>query len=421
MEGIILIGLGFGSAYALGHSVIITMGWKQFLAGNNERAMRIFNLVIRLYPRSASGLINRSTILIMYYHDYQGAIDDATKAIQKGKNLATAYNNRGFAYSRLGKFDKAMKDFDKALELEPALSTAHTNRIQILWDRNQDYEEVIDLCEEAIDYDPQNYYLYSIAAHAFMKMEDFNRALEVCQHADKNGLPPAQIHILRADILQKRDDLTQAQPEIDKALVLGPLDSVVIYVLAMIYARSDDYDKARLSVTRLLKANTKSVDLYTWRGSFYSRLRESDKAMADYNRALELNPHSGFAYNARGSHLAKVGQYAQALKDASRCIELEPTYKNGYGTRGEVYFAMGDYDKALADFIQAEELKMDDEFALMGQAISHYKLGDIKIAKSFWAQVIEQEPKLTNPDSFEKEFDPPQSFVDAVYEVAALD
>lgn len=423
MEAIILIGLGIslGSAYAMGYSKLMDIGVHQLLAGNYERAMWVFNILIRLYPTSTDGLINRGVIHSSYYHDYQGAIDDATKVIEKrGKHLAVAYSNRGSAFSQLGNFDKAMKDFDKALELDPEDSSVLEHRVRVLWDHYQDYQAVIDECEEAIEFDPQNYYFYRMAANAFMEMKDFNHALELCQHADKNGLPPARIHILRAVILQKQDGLAEAKTEIDKALVLGPLDPVVVYDLAIIYARSKEYSRAIRSINRLLEPNPKAVELYVWRGSLYSLLGKDAKAIADYSRAVELNPYRGATYNSRASYMAKIGRLDQAIEDANRCIELEPTYKYGYGTRGETYFAMGEYHKALADFEKAEELKMNDEFALMGQVIAHYKLGNQEEVKSLWEQLIEQEPKISDIQHVIDEFDPPQSFVDAVREVASL-
>ena len=48
--------------------------------------------------------------------DYDRAIADYNKALELDPKDATAYNNRGYAYRQKGDYDKAIADYDKALE-----------------------------------------------------------------------------------------------------------------------------------------------------------------------------------------------------------------------------------------------------------------------------------------------------------------
>ena len=56
------------------------------------------------------------------------AISDFSKAIETDPKLAIAYSNRGVAYVALGKFEEAKKDLLKAVELDPA-SKPHVKEI----------------------------------------------------------------------------------------------------------------------------------------------------------------------------------------------------------------------------------------------------------------------------------------------------
>jgi tetratricopeptide (TPR) repeat protein len=84
-----------------------------------------------------SGLINYKKV------DYETAVRDYSKAIELNPKYATAYNNRGFAYMKLSKYNEAIIDFDKAIELNSKYATAYNNR-EIAYNRLNDKESIID-------------------------------------------------------------------------------------------------------------------------------------------------------------------------------------------------------------------------------------------------------------------------------------
>ena len=60
--------------------------------------------------------------------EYEKAIEDYNKAIELDPNLAGVYYNRGNAYFYLKQYEKAIEDFDKAIELNPNNAYAYNNR-----------------------------------------------------------------------------------------------------------------------------------------------------------------------------------------------------------------------------------------------------------------------------------------------------
>src|SRR5262249_9368062 len=58
---------------------------------------------------------------IAYYNkgDYDRAVADFSKVIERNPNYAKAYINRGNAYDNKGDHDRAIADYNKAIELNP--------------------------------------------------------------------------------------------------------------------------------------------------------------------------------------------------------------------------------------------------------------------------------------------------------------
>ena len=59
---------------------------------------------------------------------YDEAIEECNKAIELDPNYALAYFNRGAAYINKGQYDLAIADCNKAIELDPNNAKAYANR-----------------------------------------------------------------------------------------------------------------------------------------------------------------------------------------------------------------------------------------------------------------------------------------------------
>ncbi len=59
---------------------------------------------------------------------YDRAISDFNKAIEINPRYADAYYNRGVAYGEKGEYDKAIADYTKAIEIIPKYAWAYNNR-----------------------------------------------------------------------------------------------------------------------------------------------------------------------------------------------------------------------------------------------------------------------------------------------------
>jgi tetratricopeptide (TPR) repeat protein len=67
--------------------------------------------------------------------DYQQAIKDFDRAIELDPKLAGAYWGRGKTYHEVGDYQQAIKDYDRAIALNPKLRGAY-------WSRGKTYQEL---------------------------------------------------------------------------------------------------------------------------------------------------------------------------------------------------------------------------------------------------------------------------------------
>ena len=60
--------------------------------------------------------------------DYDRAIEDYNRAIDLNPDHAEAYSNRGLVCEIKGDYDRAIEDYNKAIELKPDLAEAYSSR-----------------------------------------------------------------------------------------------------------------------------------------------------------------------------------------------------------------------------------------------------------------------------------------------------
>ena len=106
-------------------------------------------------------------------------------AIKLQPNYAPAFNSRGNAYADLGKYQRAIKDYNEAIRLKPDYVIAYINRGDAYFGLSQ-YKRAIEDCNKAINMKPDNSVAYSNRGKAYAKLgqyqlaiEDFNEAIRL--------------------------------------------------------------------------------------------------------------------------------------------------------------------------------------------------------------------------------------------------
>jgi protein O-mannosyl-transferase len=147
-----------------------------------ENDLTLWTDVISHYKSIEEAYYNRGNYLIEK-NKYDEAIRDFNKAIEVKPDYAEAYNNRGNLFSNANSNDAAMNDFNQAIELSPAYVDAYINRGNLFMKENRNDEAIRDF-NKAIELKPddaQAYnnrgYLYQTEKRNDLAIDDYNKAI----------------------------------------------------------------------------------------------------------------------------------------------------------------------------------------------------------------------------------------------------
>jgi tetratricopeptide (TPR) repeat protein len=108
-------------------------------------------------------------------NQWDQTIAECTEAIAADPTLATAYNNRGYAYAQKGYYNKAITDYTRAIEIDPEYARAYNNR-GFAYDNYREYDKAIADYTRAVSIDPYYVTAYYNRAFAYRATGEKGRA-----------------------------------------------------------------------------------------------------------------------------------------------------------------------------------------------------------------------------------------------------
>lgn len=282
-------------------------------------------------------------------------IERATKFIERKGNI-TSYDMRASDYILLGRYEEALADYSKLIELAPSA-----------------------------DYYAKRANLYDTLKRDKQALADYTRAIE---------LEPTTVrrYIERGHFYFKRKKYSKACADYVKAVEIAP---EFIFPYPSIFEKT--LNEHRLAgYTRNIEREPSTWN-YEYRGRYYLKQKKYNLALADYKRAVDLEPNHnltesledfeeslnahrliGYTKNIerdpspsnlwlRADLYFKLGKYAQAVDDYTQVID----WCNCYGKRGTAYYYLGRYDEAIRDFKEA----IDRSFSNDERAIYYHNCG----------------------------------------------
>ena len=363
------------------------------MENNLDDAITYYDEVISLQP-DASILAKTHAVRGSIYankREYDLAIADWTKAIEKDPNEFMAYYGRGTIYGISGESGLAIKDYTMALELNPEFTEVYVPR-GTAYVANGEVELAMDDYNTAIRLRPNDATAYFQRGIAYGKKGEIDLAIEDFDEAIRLKPEFAKAYYTRgaANIEKNQFDLTIR--DCTKAIELDPNDAKGYYWRGRAYNEKGDFNKAISDSTKAIELDPDDAEAYLNLGFAYSIKDELENAINNYNKAIQLSPDDAGMYCYRASAHHGKGDLNSALGDFTKAIELEPEIVEAYLGRGYIYSKTEDFDKAIDDFTKVIQVSPDVTEAYPARGIAHAKKGSLNLAINDFSKAIEVDP-----------------------------
>lgn len=248
------------------------------------------------------------------------------KEPQETSDMAQLYA----AYLTLKKMpqDSISKVLETVLAISPDNVAARLQLIQAEWNK-QDFDRVIELSNQALDYSPDELAFYYFLGFAYIQKEDDDSALEVLRRGvsqindQSNPSLVSDFYAIMGDILHDKGDDKGAYAAYDSCLQwkddnYGCLNNYAYYLSV----ENKDLDKAARMSYRTVQAepdNSTFLDTYAWilfmQKKYAEALQYIDMAVKnDTTKSAVIIEHAGDIHAVNGDIDGAVKYWNEALK-----------------------------------------------------------------------------------------------------------
>jgi lipoprotein NlpI len=173
----------------------------------------------------------------------------------KGRNQAINYFNRGFEYDNKGDYDRAIADYNQAINLDPKYAKAYNNRGNAYYHKG-DYDRAIADYNQAINLDSKYAKAYNSRGSAYDNKGDDDRAIADYDRAISLNPKMGYAYLARGLLHLYGKTVTDVLVDFSAASSVDPKDAYFALWLDIVGHRSN--------VPSKLAQATEKLDMKAW-------------------------------------------------------------------------------------------------------------------------------------------------------------
>lgn len=322
------------------------------------------------------------------------ALKDIEKALQLDPNLGAAY----LLTARLeslpgGDTDKAKEFLAKAIELlkndDTLLSQALMTRAQM----EGDLESRIKDLDRAIQLDENNTEAWRTRGLLYMASDQSDKALDSLLKLLERNPDDLVAHQAVAEVLAEMKKFDEAMEHVSKVIEANPKSSLPYQLKARILLAQEKTDEAIAVLNVAVDANPSDANTYLLRATARTIKEEYEAARADVNRAMELNPNSSQAVLQRALLNAAQDKYPQAIQDLETILASNPQNHVLRLQLGYFYVSDKRPSKAVEVFTQVIDAEPQNAKALRARGDAYLSISKQKEALADYEAALKADPE----------------------------
>lgn len=203
------------------------------------------------------------------------------------------WNNKGNSLAHLGRFEDAIRCYDKAIELDSLLAPNWYNKENCL-NKLGRFEEAVRCCDKAIELDPQDAKAWNNKGKCLSHLGLFDESIQC----------------------------------FDKAIKIDPLFAIPWNNKGGILGDLGRYEEAILCCDKAIELDPHYANPWYNKGSILGKSGHFDQSIQCFDKAIEFAPLDEKAWHNKSATLGALGRLDEAIQCCDKALKIDPRFTN---------------------------------------------------------------------------------------------
>ena len=290
--------------------------------------------------------------------NYKDAVDPLEQAIQINPKSPEAHLNLGNVYDGLKRYDDAVREFRKVIDLQPANTTPAKQadpwyNLGSVYYKQHKWPDAIGAYQKSAALNPKDPYVMDGLGYVLLETGDTRGAISAYEKATRLQSDNAsfQFNLGLAWLSQAKKAVTKAAVDNARTTALVPLSRAV-----------------ELAPTNVQNHETYGETLYD--------LGRDPEALIQFDKAAQLDPKQYTPVYNMGVSYSRTSQQPKAIDAFRKALEIKPDDREALHGLALAQSKAGLFDDAVISYKHLTELTPDDQTAWINLAFCQRSKGD---------------------------------------------
>ncbi|EFJ34002.1 hypothetical protein SELMODRAFT_406354 [Selaginella moellendorffii] len=355
-------------------------GNELFKAREYIASLDAYSLSLELFSNSATTFANRAAVQVKL-NRWDDAVADCSKALELDPNHVKVYNisdfeltrtmpsqeqallRRGVAYLEIGRPEAALRDLTAAFDLDSSCKEASTLKEKAeraVRKKQKDDDKLADSCKR-ISIEEVGGEDESRSSSALLEMESRTPALRT--RVTKTQKFP-QREIFTKEIVPEGELKVLSERKLSPALEENssyiPMRAGPMVIEEIVETKCEPEESSTACRPENTNDAREEANKQRTIGNEHFKSQDYCAAIKCYNRSLSLDPGVAATFANRALCYLKMRDWNTAISDCSEAITIDCGYAKAYYRRALAFEGLGDLRGALKDLQAALKLQPDD-------------------------------------------------------------
>jgi tetratricopeptide (TPR) repeat protein len=300
--------------------------------------------------------------------------------------------------------DKASKDFQTALQIQPKYGEAHLGLAFADLQLHRPKPALVQL-EAAQKILGKSHTWHLARAEAFRQELDYPHAVNEYRIALSEDPKDLNTDLAYADVLYRMRRYTESITALNSALPLSPSDPKIYALMAQVHAKQGERDKAMQDIQSAERLGGDRVEILIATGDALLTLGDRNAAMERFSRALEVPGGDRIGVRlATAQIFLRQGHFDEARRQIAlgfaeaRLLPDSPVTGEDFAEAAGIFLAMHDFDLAENYYSKAQLAGANSRSVAIGLTNTYLAEGNTRKASTALAS-------LGNPADFQDDYD----------------